>query len=75
VDRAVQGAVAATVKPVPLRAAAAGLERVGAGQRGERGLAAAPPDMGEAHDRLRGGDRADSTAVGQPRHELIDDLP
>jgi len=41
VDGAVEGAVAAAVEPVPDGLAAAGWDRAGAAERGERGFAAA----------------------------------
>ena len=53
--------------------AAAGRQRAGTGQRGEGGLVAAPPGVGEAHDGLGGADRADAGPVGQAWGEIVDD--
>src|SRR4051794_11317428 len=73
VDGAVERAVAAAVEPVAHGAAAAGLQRAGAGQRGERGVVAASTGVGEADDGLGGGDRADAAALGEPGSEIVGD--
>lgn len=59
VDGTVECAVASAVEPVADGLAAAGLDRVGATQRRERDLVAAPARAGEAHDGLRGTHRPD----------------
>lgn len=73
VDRAVQGPVTAAVEPMPHRLAAAGLQWAGPRQRGERGVAAAAPGVGERHDRLGRGDRAETATAGQPGSDLVHD--
>jgi hypothetical protein len=73
VDRAVECAIAAAVEPVAYGSAAAGLQRAGAGQGGERGIVSAASGMGETHDRLGGGDRPEAPAVGQSRGEIVHD--
>jgi hypothetical protein len=73
VDGAVERAVAAAVKPMPHGVAAAGGQRTGPGECGERGVAATPAGIGEADDGLRGGDGADAPAVGQAWGDLVDD--
>jgi hypothetical protein len=70
---AVKGPVAAAVEPVPYCSAAAGRDGAGAAERGKCGLAAAPPGVGEAHDGLRGADRPDAIAAGEPGSEILDD--
>jgi hypothetical protein len=73
-DRPVERAVAAAVEPVPHGLTAAGGDRAGAGQRGERGVAANPADVGERHHDLGGADRPDAGSLGQPGCELFDQL-
>ena len=72
-DGAVQCPVAAAVEPVPDGLAAAGRDRAGAGEGGERGLAAAPAGVGEAHDGLGRADRPDAVPAGQAGSDVIDD--
>ena len=72
-QRPVQGAVSAAVESVPHGAAAAGRQRAGAGQGGERGVVAAAAGVGERHDGLGGADRADAAALDQPGNEVVDD--
>lgn len=73
VDGAVEGPVAATVEPMSDGAAAAGWQRVGAGEGGEGGVVSASAGMGEADDGLGGADRSDAALVGQARSEIVDD--
>jgi hypothetical protein len=73
VDGAVQVPVPAAVEPVPDSSPAAGRDGAGAAERGERGLAAAPARVGEAHDGLGGADRPDPVAAGQAGGDVIDD--
>jgi hypothetical protein len=73
VDGAVQRAVAAAVEPVPDGLAAAGRDRAGAAEGGERGLVAAAAGVGEADDGLRGADRPDAVAAGQAGGDVVDD--
>src|SRR3954468_4541398 len=54
-------------------APAAGFDRAGPAERGERRLAAAPPRMRERHDHLGGADRPDAVVISQPRGEVVDD--
>jgi hypothetical protein len=68
-----RGPVAAAVEPMPNRLAAAGLQWTGSGQRGECGVASAPSRVGERHDGLSCGDRADAAALGQPGSDLVHD--
>ena len=65
VDGAVQRPVAATVEPVPDGPAAAGRDWARTAEGGERGLAAAPGGVGEAHDGLGCADRPDAEAAGR----------
>jgi hypothetical protein len=58
---------------MPDCSAAAGRQWTGARQRGERGVASAPSGVGERHDGLSCGDRADAAALGQPGSHLVDD--
>jgi hypothetical protein len=73
VDGAVQRPVPAAAVAVPDGLAAAGLERAGAAQGGERGLAATPARVGEAHDGLRGADWPHAVAAGQAGSDVIGD--
>ncbi len=73
VDGPVQGPVAAAVEPVPDGLAAAGRDRADAAEGGERGFAAAPAGVGEAHDGLRGADRPDAEPAGQAGGDVVDD--
>jgi hypothetical protein len=73
VDRSIEGPVAAAVEPVAHDPATAGLQRTGAGQRRECGVAATPARVGEAHDDLSCSDRADSGVIGEPGCHLVHD--
>ena len=68
VDGAAEGPVAAAVEPVPDGHAAAGPDRAGAAEGGERGLAMAPARVGEADDGLRGADRPHAEPAGPLIH-------
>jgi hypothetical protein len=74
VDGAVEGPVAAAVEPVPDGLAAAGWDRAGAAERGERGFAAAAAGVGEADDGPGGADRPDAMAAGQAGGDVLDDV-
>jgi hypothetical protein len=65
--------VAAAVEAVPDGATAAGRDRAGAAEGGERGFAAAPAGVGEAHDGLCGANRPDAEPGGQPGGEVLHD--
>jgi hypothetical protein len=73
VNGAVECAIAATVEPVPDGLTAAGRDRVGATEGGERGLVAAPARVGEAHDGLGGADGPDPVPAGQTGSDVIND--
>jgi hypothetical protein len=74
VQRPVELPVAAAVQPVSHRPAAAGRQRAGPGQGGERRVVAAPPGVGVRDDGLGGADRADAELVDQSRREGGDQL-
>jgi hypothetical protein len=58
---------------MPNHLAATGLQWTGARQRGEGGVASAPSGVGERHDGLSCGYRADAAALGQPGSDLVND--